>query len=274
MCSRRIVALLCVVASTGFAPPPTRLRRRTTLVALAPSDGASALDAANTHIALAPSDAAHTLVALAPSGVDALPEPLQAAVFFGAYAALGAGTAATTKVLDGARAALPAGAAELWRGSVEALPLLGALYVAAGVSHFTNADAFRAIYPPPGTWGVWYLPGGAGFHVAWTGFAECAGGLGLLAGGLLTKLEDERPGPLGIPLAGALTSAAAFGLFALTLAVTPANIFMYTHGATMTPGALPVAFHYARFAVQVVILSLLLTLAKESLFYAWGDQLD
>ena len=211
---------------------------------------------------------------MAPSGIDALPEAAQAVVFVGAFVGLGAGTAATTKALDGARSALPAGAAEAWRFGVEALPLLGVLYLAAGVGHFTQADAFRAIYPPAGTWGLWYLPGSASFHVAWTGVAEVLGGAGLLVGGALTKLDPERPGPLGLPLSGVLTSAAALGLFALTVAVTPANVFMFTHGATMTPDPLPLSFHAVRFAVQVVVLSLLLTLAKDSAFYAWGDQLD
>ena len=30
-------------------------------------------------------------------------------------------------------------------------------------------EAFKAIYPPLGTWGCWYLPGSSDFHVAWTG---------------------------------------------------------------------------------------------------------
>jgi hypothetical protein len=37
---------------------------------------------------------------------------------------------------------------------------------------------------------------------------------------------------------------------------------------------LPLAFHYVRFAVQCVLLGLLATLAKDSFFYAWGDEIE
>ena len=65
-------------------------------------------------------------------------------------------------------------------------------------------------------------------------------------------------------------------LFVLTVLVTPANIYMYTHGATMgdNMGELDVSFHYVRFAVQVLFLSLLFVVAKDSFFFAWGDELD
>ena len=68
--------------------------------------------------------------------------------------------------------------------------------------------------------------------------------------------------------------AACAGLLLLTVAVTPANIYMYTHGATMGAGPLPLSFHYVRFAVQCVLLGLLATLAKDSFFYAWGDEIE
>ena len=55
---------------------------------------------------------------------------------------------------------------------------------------------------------------------------------------------------------------------------------MFTHGATMAglggPDAAPLglAYHGARFGVQVALVSLLTTLARDSFFYAWGDQLE
>ena len=39
------------------------------------------------------------------------------------------------------------------------------------------AAAAAAVYPPIGTWGLWYLPGSAEFHVKWTGVAEVTAGV-------------------------------------------------------------------------------------------------
>ena len=131
--------------------------------------------------------------------------------------------------------------AEVWRRAILCVPLVGLLFLVAGVSHFTEARAFEAIYPPVGTWGLWYLPGSASFHVAWTGLAELVLGAGVLAGGASFWLDLDLDGPLRW-----LTPAAASGLVLLVLAVTPANIYMYTHGATMTglgpPGDLALGF--------------------------------
>ena len=196
---------------------------------------------------------------VAPSGIDGLPEPAQALVFVGCYVGLGLGTSALNKAVDGVRRAVcdsSSSGAEVWRRAILCVPLVGLLFLVAGVSHFTEARAFEAIYPPVGTWGLWYLPGSASFHVAWTGLAELVLGAGVLAGGASFWLDLDLDGPLRW-----LTPAAASGLVLLVLAVTPANIYMYTHGATMTglgpPGDLALGFHYARFAIQVALLSLL-----------------
>ena len=162
--------------------------------------------------------------------------------------------------------------------------LLGAIFLTAGRSHFTMPEAFTAIYPPQGTWGIWYLPGSAEFHVAWTGIAEMGGGSGLLTGAILDALTllaptqqasdrnttDER-GELE-PQQGArisnpqrLRPLAARALFLLVLCVTPANFFMFSHGATMpgvVEGPLPMQWHLARFLAQVSVLSVLLTLSE------------
>ena len=64
-------------------------------------------------------------------------------------------------------------------------------------------------------------------------------------------------------------------LFLLTILLTPANIYMFTHGAVMGDMApLDMSFHVIRFAVQVTFITLLFTLARDSFFYAWGDELD
>eukprot|EP00592_Proboscia_alata_P015840 CAMPEP_0194394700 /NCGR_PEP_ID=MMETSP0174-20130528/124002_1 /TAXON_ID=216777 /ORGANISM="Proboscia alata, Strain PI-D3" /LENGTH=240 /DNA_ID=CAMNT_0039190531 /DNA_START=207 /DNA_END=929 /DNA_ORIENTATION=- len=213
---------------------------------------------------------------LSPSGIDTLPEIVQASVFVGSYGILGASTIVGVQTLDVASATL---GLERWRKSfVEGyVPLLlGSLYGLAGVSHFGNAEAFTAIYPPVGTWGLWYLPGTAGFHVAWTGLVELFGGMGLLWGFGSRLLLDEEEDDDGL-VGKLIQPLSALLLFVLTVAVTPANIYMFTHGATMggaDAGPLPLSFHFVRFGVQVVLLSLLLALAKDSLFFAWGDELD
>ena len=37
---------------------------------------------------------------------------------------------------------------------------------------------------------------------------------------------------------------------------------------------LDLSFHYVRFVVQVLLLSTLWILAKDSFFFVWGDELD
>ena len=67
--------------------------------------------------------------------------------------------------------------------------------------------------------------------------------------------------------AGWLTPASAMGLFALTIAVTPANIYMATHNAPGPgpPGeVVPVKGHLTRAVFQVVLLSTLWGLATTS----------
>lgn len=209
----------------------------------------------------------------APSGVDQLPLFLQAGIFVAIFASLGGGTLSAVSVID----SWSQNNLERWRTAFieTSLPLLiGTLYLSAGSGHFLATDAFCDIfYPPPGTWGIWYLPGSASFHVAWTGVAECLGGSGLLISGvraIFDQNDDDETFLLKL-----IQPLSALLLFVLTLAVTPANIFMYTHGATMgDTGPLDLSFHYIRFGFQVLFLSLLWVMAKDSFFFAWGDELD
>ena len=228
------------------------------------------------------SSAGETLVAVSPSGIDAWPEPAQAAVFFGAFLALGACTLPATKALDQVSKVI---GLEKWRINVidTTFPiLLGAFYLTAGAGHFLNADSFRSIYPPQGTWGLWFLPGSPAFHVAWAGIAELLGGGGLLWGGLQSALsianegkEPNRDHYNYAPWANLTKPVSALTLLVLTLIVTPSNIYMYTHGATFGhTGPLDVSFHGVRFLAQVCLLSVLFTLAKDSFFFTWGDELD
>ena len=102
-------------------------------------------------------------VALAPSGVDGLPLPLQAGAFFATFTALGASSFAIDRAYGVVRRWRPGWLWDAWE--IGAAALLGAIFVTAGRSLFTVPEAFIAIYPPPGTWGFWYLPGSANFHV-------------------------------------------------------------------------------------------------------------
>lgn len=59
-----------------------------------------------------------------------------------------------------------------------------------------------------------------------------------------------------------LMEKAAAVMFGLTMAVTPANVFMFTHGAQFPKGQdVPVAGHVVRGAVQCLFLSVLWKLA-------------
>ena len=128
----------------------------------------------------------------------------------------------------------------------------------------SHEKAFEAIYPPSGTWGLWFLPGSAEFHVVWTGVAEFLGGLGVLVGGSIDALGyGDAVGGRARPL----RQLAASSLFVLMIAVWPANVYMYTHGATMTgagpDGPLPLDFHYVRICIQIVLLTVLGFLSRD-----------
>ncbi|MBT3623723.1 MAG: hypothetical protein HON77_20385 [Gammaproteobacteria bacterium] len=81
------------------------------------------------------------------------------------------------------------------------LAVVFAWFFGGGVTHFTNTDFFVAIVPP---WWPWPL------------FAVYASGVFEVLLALLILLPKARP------LAG-------WGIIALTLAVTPANVHMWLH---------------------------------------------
>ena len=148
------------------------------------------------------------------SGVDLLPLQGQALIFAGVMSSVTAGGLAVAgPILDGVQRRLDATWFDMWTKS---WPLLGVVYALAGCAHFSSADAFRAIYPPAGTWGMWFLPGTAEFHVQWTGAAEILGGVGLLLGGVVDILPEDSNRPDEMRF---LTATSALGLFVLTLAV-------------------------------------------------------
>jgi len=190
------------------------------------------------------------------SSVDSLPIIQQQLIFAGIFMGLGVGTTGLLKGFDVVEQALPDGWFAKWRTT---WPLLGIVYVAAGLAHFGVQDAFMSIYPPQGTWGLWYLPGSPEFHVAWTGIAEFLGGLGLLLGGFCSSFVERKEGN-NSNIWVKLTKLSAGSLALLTVAVSPANIYMYTHGAIMIgagpDGPLELQFHAIRFVAQILLLSL------------------
>ena len=192
---------------------------------------------------------------LAPSGTDQLPFATQQAVFAGAFVGLGIAAIASAAAYKSAKNAVPGvwwDRWELWSAFT-----LGVTFVLAGRSHFTVPEAFKSIYPPVGTWGFWYLAGSSDFHVAWTGVAELLGGSGLLAGVMLSLTNQPN---------GRLLLSWSARCVLLVLCVSPANIYMYTHGAIIpgiVEGDLPVGWHTGRFVAQAIVLSVLLTTAKE-----------
>lgn len=155
---------------------------------------------------------------------------------------------------------------ELWFGPARALlgaeyflaicgtifPIVfGLIFALVGIGHFVFVENFARIVPPRGTWGgLWQLPAPfadelgipyADYQSYLSGLFEFGGGLWLLAGGL--GYTDPSP--------------PALFLFLLTIAVTPANIYMYTHDAS--PGGivpkLTTSGHVVRFGLQCGLLS-------------------
>jgi hypothetical protein len=86
------------------------------------------------------------------------------------------------------------------------------------LTDWINNIGLRSLLSVQGAWSFWYLPGSPSFHVKWTGVAETVGGMGCILAGLELPFLPEW-----------LLPASAFGLFLLTVAVTPANVCLWTH---------------------------------------------
>jgi uncharacterized membrane protein len=103
--------------------------------------------------------------------------------------------------------------------------ITGVLFIVAGALHFIRPATYESIVPPQ--------LGHAGMLVALSGFAEIAGGLGLM-------IPRTR-------------RAAGFGLIALLVAVWPANIFMAIESDRFAAAA-PAWMLWVRVPLQIVII--------------------
>lgn len=186
--------------------------------------------------------------------IAAKPGPEQQDSVFAISAVIVFGTIIVINLLSGVENLLPNGWFATWRDYTWPLGL-GLIFTAAGASHFTVKNAFCNIVPPKGCWGgLWQVPApGADalgltyeeYHTYWTGIAEIAGGLLLVASGFgLVNISPKVPSAL---------------LGTLVLAITPANIYMYTHDAEMGEGIPPIPYpwgHAGRAVAQMVLLAL------------------
>jgi uncharacterized membrane protein len=134
--------------------------------------------------------------------------------------------------------------------------LFGTIFALVGICHFIFVQNFVRIVPSYNTWGgLWKIP--APFHTKfnisyeeyhsyWTGIVEFIGGIWLFYTGWNHQSIDTS------------SIVPATILFLLTIIVTPANIYMFTHNAS--PGGIipPLSYpygHFLRFILQCGLLS-------------------
>ena len=152
----------------------------------------------------------------------------------------------------------------LWNLSRPTWPLLGIVYLAAGIAHFTMEEGFTNITPPNGTWGIFFTPFSPRFNVLWTGVVEVFGATWLLIGALSQLFQIPLPPEMGPALSdGALT------LFLITVLVTPANLYALTHGAELVEGMqTPPTAHAIRLAFQSLLLAMFWEMAQPTILDA------
>jgi uncharacterized membrane protein len=184
--------------------------------------------------------------------IGTMANEIQQFTFLAAFVALGLGTQVCIQAWYTGGIAL-LGPQYFYTIQTQIFPIVfGSIFAIVGVCHFRFVDNFARIVPPYNGWGgLWKVP--APFHTQmnityeeyhsyWTGIVEFLGGVWLLYTGIISSSSI-------IP---------ATILFGLTIGVTPANLYMFTHNAS--PGgqipSLQYPFgHLARFMVQCGLLS-------------------
>ena len=159
--------------------------------------------------------------------------------------------------------------------------VLSSLFVAAGLAHFALEDTFTAFVPPKGSWGgLWQVPSPGSdqlgltyeqYHSFWSGIAEILVGSWLIiatatTNGLLTFGDAAGDATVASGTIGAMAIPAAL-MWGLTAAVTPANIYLYTHNPVVPRiPALPYPWgHAARGTLQCALLAVFCKLTIHSI---------
>jgi len=159
--------------------------------------------------------------------------------------------------------------------------VLSSAFIAAGIAHFAIEDTFTSFVPPKGMWGgLWQIPSPGSdqlgltyeqFHSFWSGIAEILVGSWLLiatatTNGVLNFGDAAGDVTVSSGAIGATTIPAAL-MWILTAAVTPANIYMYTHNPVVP--RIPVVTypwgHAARGALQCALLAVFWKLTIHSI---------
>jgi uncharacterized membrane protein len=232
------------------------MHRRRNVASQPPSEATAAKDDGNadkekTPILVVSGVGAEGCNLPSPSGINTWGKPAsQATIVLVYFALLGAATQGITGVLQHGLGTT---------SDSTALPLvLGAVYALLGSAHFVAPGEFENVVPLYGTWGIWYVPGSRSFHVVWTGVVETVGGLGMVLGAVAEALHHQHNYDYDHNYKY-YTDCCALVLFVMTVLVTPANVFMFTHGAKLPKDSdpLPVAIHGVRMLLQALLLALL-----------------
>ena len=85
------------------------------------------------------------------SGINTLPNPVQALVVASIFAGLFVGTALLSGLFESLSTSYPLLLS--WKSS---FPLLGPIFMLAGYAHFAIKEDFCNIMPAKGAWGIWY----------------------------------------------------------------------------------------------------------------------